>query len=151
MKQSLLRSATIALAAVTVTASAWGVTTLAHSATGTLTPAIAQQGGGQGSAAFKKYTDAQIKILFGLKPPLTDKQKADFKKLREDNMAEGRRRRASGETPNPDPQVRRKMGEARRAEYMKKLGKILTPGQLKQYDDQMKAFMKANPPQRRPQ
>jgi hypothetical protein len=150
MKQSLLRSATVALTAVAVTASAWGVTTLAHSATGTLTPAIAQQTPG-GSAAFKKYTDAQIKILFGLKPPLTDKQKADFKKLREDNMAEGRRRRASGETPNPDPEVRKKMGEQRRADYMKKLGKILTPGQLKQYDDQMKAFMKANPPQRRPQ
>jgi hypothetical protein len=147
MKKSLLRGATVALAAVAVTASAWGVTTLAHNATGTLTPAIAQQGPG----GRNKYAEAQAKILFGLKPPLTDKQKADFKKLRDDNMAEMRKRRAAGETPNPDPEARRKTGEARRAEYVKKLARILSPGQLKQYEDQMKAYMKANPPQRRPQ
>jgi hypothetical protein len=30
------------------------------------------------------------------------------------------------------------------------IAKILTPGQMKQYETQMKAYRKANPPQRRP-
>ena len=149
MKQSFSRTAALAVAAIAVTASAWGISTAVHHATGTLSAASAQQGPG-GSEAANKYLAAQAKILLSLKPPLTDKQRADFKAMRDKNMAEGRARRAAGETPNPDPEARRKMGEDRRNAMRAQIAKILTPGQMKQYETQMKAYRKANPPQRRP-
>jgi len=148
MRRPFLRSAGIAFAAIAVTASAWGITTLAHHATGTLTAAVAQQGPGGGAG--RRQSEVQAKILFGLKPPLTDKQKAQFKALREKNIAEGRARRAAGETPPADPEARKKLYDQFRAKYLADLGKILTPGQLKQYEDQMAAYRKAHPPQPRP-
>jgi len=150
MKQSFSRTAALAVAAIAVTASAWGISTAVHHATGTLSAASAQQGPG-GSEAANKYLAAQAKILLSLKPPLTDKQRADFKAMRDRSAAARKARIASGATPNPDPEARKKMGETRRNAMRAELAKILTPGQMKQYETQMKAYMKANPfPQRRP-
>jgi hypothetical protein len=149
MKQPFLRSAGIVAAAVAVTASAWGISTAAHHATGTLSAAVAQQQG-PGNGGRNRMNEVQAKILFGLKPPLTDAQKAKFKALRDKTTADFRARRAAGETPPPDPEARKKMGEQMRAKYLAELGKILTPGQLKQYESQMAAYRKAHPPQPRP-
>lgn len=122
--RSLSAVAVVAFAAAFL----WGGVVVTSAALG-LGPAASAQapGGGNGAQRGQRFA----KMLMDLRPPLSDAQKAQIRKLREDMRSQYK-----NEPPPADPQARRARFDA----FMDKIRAVLTPAQRADFDAKRQAM-----------
>jgi hypothetical protein len=117
--RSLRRLAIISLPALAAASLLWSGVAVTNTALG-LTPSVSAQGT-TGSSGRQRFA----KMLASLRPPLSDGQKAEIRKLREQMRAQYK-----NQPPTQDPEQRR----ARFNAFMDKIRGVLTPAQRKDFD-----------------
>jgi len=121
--KSLFRLALISLSALAAASLLWSGVAVTNAALG-LTPAVSAQGTG-GSTDRNGGRQRFAKMLASIKPPLSDGQKAQIRKLREQMRAQYK-----GQPPPTDPAQRRARFDA----FIEKIRGVLTPAQRADFD-----------------
>ena len=116
--QSLRRLSIASLTALAAASLLWSGVAVTNTALG-WTPAASAQGT-TGSSGRQRFA----KMLASLRPPLSDGQKAEIRKLRTQMRAQYKGQ------PSPDPETRR----ARFNAFMDKIRGVLTPAQRADFD-----------------
>ena len=124
--RSLRNLSLVSLVAFAAASLLWGGAAVTNAALGLAPPAAAQATGGSTdrSAARKRFAQ----MLAGLRPPLSDAQKAKIRQMR-DQMRKDRENQSAPTDP-----------EQRRARFMDKIRGVLTPAQRTDFDAKMKAM-----------
>jgi hypothetical protein len=121
--KSLLRLAIVSLSALAAASLLWSGVAVTNAALGLVPSASAQATGGSTDRSGGRQRFA--KMLMSIRPPLSDGQKAQIRKLREQMRAQYKNQ------PAPqDPEQRR----ARFNGFMDKIRGVLTPAQRTDFD-----------------